>query len=1314
MKQNRAYSFLAIFTILALVFCAIPTGTVKAASLCVNTDGSDGCYSSIQSAVDAAAAGDTITVAAGTYPLTNTVVINKALTISGPGGGGAILQATNSTVVGVFEINASNVTISNFTMTHTALPAFGVLTPYETSNSFIKVPATGLGLTNISILNNTIYVPAQSGAMSTWNGIGIYVNKVAVTGMTISGNTIYNTRSGIVIYYNNAVTFSNNVIYNTKGGIMNYTGSQADANNRVMTNNSWNDVHNEWDIVWNSGGGPYDPDYKQQVLQVSQVNNDAYVVSQMTATYTKTTLTGNRSHVFADATNGTTTLNWSNGSMTTPYAKIQDAVNAVVPGGKVIVAAGTYDEKVSVSKALTLQGAGADTTNIHPTASGDYSLISVTNPGGDVTIDGFNFVLPVFANYGTAVSVNDASGAIDANTVTISNNVVTGSNDGNTGTDFGFYAQGNHAKFVVTNNTFNYTGSNAIMMEQHLGSSLITGNTIRITNDVYYDPIFSMIYGNNDVTTPQIISGNTIYLAHSGAGYSTAITFNAAPPYAPSPKAGHYRDIQILNNTIYTGGDDARGIAISDRSTADDSQITGVVISGNTVVGVNKTDTNTRGILINGDVQGALITNNDIRNVLSGIVISAGAGNSVNPSGTTVEKNRLVNNGAGVSFSGTSDNLDASPNWWGSLVGPAAGAISGQVTYTPWCLNEACTLFGPVDGKLTLPDGVSADVIQQAIDNAPANTIIVIPAGTYNFSGGYHVDNPHLTLFLKNGVIIQNSSPCFDVNASYTTITTESAGGAKCVPTNGANGINVANDLQNIIIQGLEIDGTAQTTGDGIHFAGAITDVQVLDNYIHALGGNGLAFAATPAGVVDIQGNLFKANTGFGVSTPADVDVSYNSWGSKDGAVAGDGVSSAITSIPPYTHVEISMTSGSSTPWDNQVLPGYSITYTVKGNFQSVLAADFAVAFPTNLTLNSTTLGSYFTTPAPGHSVIETSGNTIHFAGTANTAVSGDDLVLYTATFTAGTAGNGALQFATTSDKFAMLPAEGPSTNVYASALSDGVVNVISALPTLNTTGLAVPFTVGHAQEFSLVINNPLAGVAYAHPQVRFTLPSDADLEYYNGSTWVAVSTGTLDLAALAASGTDVTVPLRVTFATPASVAFSASLYDTVEVTPDALLATASHAIDVRATASLTGTFSMQGRTTRAGVPVTLTGTLFGSLLGTSFDQISNNLVITGVISYDTYTLTTNQARYLNVTADLAKTVAGNKGTMNALELKGGNAVWTNNVIDVYDASRVGTDWGVTGDGDVNFSGKVDIFDLAIVGGNYNLTSATAYGTWVP
>jgi len=472
------------------------------------------------------------------------------------------------------------------------------------------------------------------------------------------------------------------------------------------------------------------------------------------------------------------------------------------------------------------------------------------------------------------------------------------------------------------------------------------------------------------------------------------------------------------------------------------------------------------------------------------------------------------------------------------------------------------------------------------------------------------------------------------------------------VPTDGANGINVAGGLQNILIQGLEIDGTGQSTGDGINFAGAITDVQVVDNYIHDLDGNGLTFTATPTGVVDVQGNLFKNNVGVGVSSPADINVTYNSWGSKDGAAAGDGVS-GITSTTPYTHVDLSMAS-SGTPWANQVLPGYTITYTVKGNFQSVMAADFTLSFPANLTLNSTVLGSYFTTPPTG-SVITVSGNTIHFAGTSMSgAVSGDDLTLYTATFTAGAGGSGALPFDTSSDEFAMLPPSGPSTNVYAFALADGTVNVISALPTMSATGLDATFTVGYPQPFSLVINNPTGGVPYAYPQLRFTLPAGATLEYYDGSDWVAVSGGTLDLSALAADGIDVTIALRLTFSSVPATDFVASLYETTDVSPDALLVSYTKTISVQNTTSLIGTFSMQGRTVRSGIPVVLTGATYGTLNGITIDQMTDNLTITNVVSYETYTLTTNQPRYLNVTADLGKTVLGSRGTMSPLELRVG------------------------------------------------------------
>jgi hypothetical protein len=290
---------------------------------------------SIQAAIDAIGH-SVIYLDAGTYNQTDTILVNKPVTIIGPAGGGAIVQGTNSAAVSVFEISASNVTIQNLTITHNALPAFVSAGWLELPNSLIRIPAS-LGLTGVSILDNFIYVPTQSGAMSTWNGVGITVGSTTSTDFSIIGNTIHNVRDGVVVQYNNIGTISNNTIYNTKGGIMNYTGTQADADNRTMSNNAWGTVHNEWDIVWNSGGGPYDQDYHKDVLLLAAANNGAYIVSRMTASATQPTLVGNRSVVFVNTLTGTLTKSSTNGNINLPYATVALGNEAIVAGGTVYV-----------------------------------------------------------------------------------------------------------------------------------------------------------------------------------------------------------------------------------------------------------------------------------------------------------------------------------------------------------------------------------------------------------------------------------------------------------------------------------------------------------------------------------------------------------------------------------------------------------------------------------------------------------------------------------------------------------------------------------------------------------------------------------------------------------------------------------------------------------------------------------------------------------------------------------------------------------------------------------------------------------------
>jgi len=209
---------------------------------------------------------------------------------------------------------------------------------------------------------------------------------------------------------------------------------------------------------------------------------------------------------------------------------------------------------------------------------------------------------------------------------------------------------------------------------------------------------------------------------------------------------------------------------------------------------------------------------------------------------------------------------------------------------------------------------------------------------------------------------------------------------------------------------------------------------------------------------------------------------------------------------------------------------------------------------------------------------------------------------------------------------------------------------------------------------------------------------------------------------------------LTVTFNAPSTADVSVALVDTA-VDPDRTLATFTAANVVHANVALvTGAVTMQGRLDYNYAKFTLTGTQmgYGPYPSTTSDA-AGAFSFTNIIA-DEYTITTDMPRYLNIYCnvdpldqipDLCKkiTLSGNDA-LNTLWLRAGNAIWTtNNVIDLDDAGKVGGEWGnsacsitnVTDNcGDVNFDGLVNIRDLALVGGNMDLTSAGAYGTWAP
>jgi hypothetical protein len=902
-------------------------------------------------------------------------------------------------------------------------------------------------------------------------------------------------------------------------------------------------------------------------------------------------------------------------------------------------------EYVAFNQAIAMAGQGEVLNNeVHHAFQGIIVGPDASTPAGLIKING-NILTDIGNFEGVWGYPNGQPRAIQFNNsdsagrpVEIKNNVISDNGFEQYGGAVGIYTRLPNSDSIVSGNQITLTsgvswsepGSQAVGMLlgwAYEQGFLAENNEINMTK---YG-IGIMVHDSGSVTNPLKLKGNTI-------------TSSASAANEPSDSSGIYVSNEYLFYTTDTGS--------SYVELTDINEITGFV------TGINVENLSTSGQTLT----------------------------------VIAEENQIYNNTKHVVTTGTSEfHVDASPNWWGSDAGPGASRIEGDVDFTPWCGDAACSFLVPDE-----------------------NGVIVLD-GEYHIPGGIVIDEPNLTILIKDGTVIENESPCFTVNASFTTIKAESIGGAQCIPTGDDNGIDVAAGLMNIIIEGLEFVGTTGT--DGIHFAGAITDVVIVDNWFHGFAGDGIEFTAQPAGTVVIQGNLFQNNTGLGINASTfTVGAAYNAWGHYTAPVVGTDISANVVATP-YTHVDLTMES-SQTPWTNQVVAGDTITYTIKGSFVNAVGADFKLTYPSSLLtiVGTPTLGTHFTIPAETTVIDISTAGVISFAGRSSYAETFANETLFTVTFTADPAGSGVMGFDETSDAFAMFPGTGPSLNIYATALVDGSVKFID-LPTMTSADLVGPYIAGIPKEFSLTITNPALGGTFANPQLQFTLPAGAVLEYNNGG-WVTVVVGELDIAAMAPGDFGTPFLFRVTFLNKVS-AFNV-VVDLVDTdAADELLATLEQLVDVDGEFTITGTVSMQGRTNRAGVPMRLTKDglpVYGPFNATSINVISNNLTFT-LVNGGTYTITTLQPRYLNVTAALAKTLLVNgPETIATLELKGGNAVWSDNIINTGDASLVGTYYGqfIANDADVNFSGKVDIFDLALVGGNFDLTSAVVYGTWTP
>ncbi|MCK4731229.1 MAG: right-handed parallel beta-helix repeat-containing protein, partial [Methanophagales archaeon] len=215
MKSERIkYEYAVIFAVIFAMLAFVSVESTSAATIYVPDD-----YATIQEAVDAANAGDTIIVRDGTYR--ENIDVKKRLTLkSEKGSENCIVQAAGPDDH-VFNVSADHVEISGFSV--------------EGANDYKKA-GIGLHAGYCNISNNTC-------SSNNWNGIYLQNSN----DNCISNNTCVNSDFGIYIEDSNHNNISNNNCgSNNWEGIHLRNSSDNCISNNNCTNNDDEDISLYW------------------------------------------------------------------------------------------------------------------------------------------------------------------------------------------------------------------------------------------------------------------------------------------------------------------------------------------------------------------------------------------------------------------------------------------------------------------------------------------------------------------------------------------------------------------------------------------------------------------------------------------------------------------------------------------------------------------------------------------------------------------------------------------------------------------------------------------------------------------------------------------------------------------------------------------------------------------------------------------------------------------------------------------------------------------------------------------------------------
>ena len=830
------------------------------------------CYSTISDALAAASNGDVIHLESNISE--GLVYINKSVTLDGHG----FTLTSTGTPYGI-EVAVSNATIQNLTLFDA--PAIGIQVDCNSDNLTLtnvtvnSSGASGIGLNgsdNVTLTNIT-------ATNNVGNGLSITdCNNLTITGFTSSGNAFSPAFSaGIGLFTSGVYCPPAGISGFTLGGTVSIAEPVKVYSQKANANDVISIVTGAGIIDWAVGVGALNKSYwpdKATAYAAAAASYDLPFSYSNTLVYVEDVATGNF-YVDDDP----------NGDASTPML-IQAAIDYLTAGKTVFLEDGAFNERITISKSLTLDGNGSLNSVLFGSGlTSGASGITINTGVTNVTIQDLSVTQYTGSTPNTSGGIYASGGN---NNLTIKNsNISNNPNcsgiyiEGNANIDnvlidnvksFGHGAPGNPARGIVIWNGVksNITiqncevySNNCCGIELQDGSATgvtLKNNNVHDNSDSGISPIGLSGPGANLIENNTVTNNGRFGIeiklpngsgATSGAG-SIVVQGNTVS-----------RSVSIIPENR-----DIAGIAVYRRGALSAGNVnipTGVVIQNNTVSGYNQPSTSDGfGIVVEGTNH--IVQNNTVQNNNVGIQQQAG-------------HTPYVENVGGGADDGNQNNLSDqyfgrgnTPFTCGNLI--TGNIFSGNTTDTRNVGAGVNTLAGVI---VNTNNGETFCSIQTANDdsNTANGHTLTLEAGTYT-------ENVSIT---KSLTIL---GPNANIDPNTGTRVTEAIVRPATVQTSlqgSTSGtifrLGSASGHLDVTIKGLTIDGNNPTLSGGRTLNGV--EIHTGAGIVNSIG----SFDSNPGGrdvKMTIQNNIIKNLERYGVLadgvTPAvalaGTDVSHN------------------------------------------------------------------------------------------------------------------------------------------------------------------------------------------------------------------------------------------------------------------------------------------------------------------------------------------------------------------------------------------------------------------------------------------------------